>query len=282
MTLDHTMRGRRMPIVFTDLDGSLMNHTDYSIEGARRALGVLHSAGIPLVVCTSKTRAELERLLGQISPDSPFVAENGGGVFFPPACSDWIIPDARSLGNLRCISLGAPYAAIRSFMERVGERFGARGFADMDVEEISHLTGLGLDDAALARMREFTEPFVLEREECLPLLEREAAASGLAITKGGRFYHCMGRGADKGAAVRLVMDIVERNLGTDLVSIAAGDSHNDLSMLASVDIPVLIPHEDGSLEDVDLPGLVKADHPGSRGFNDAVMRILETLGLHQG
>ncbi|HPP80690.1 MAG TPA: HAD-IIB family hydrolase [Deltaproteobacteria bacterium] len=279
MALNPTMRGRRMPIVFTDLDGSLMDHADYSIDGARHALEALRSKAVPLVVCTSKTRFELETVLVSISPESPFIVENGGGIFFPPACSEWIIPDARPVGRLRCVSLGAPYAFIRSFMDRVGKRFSARGFADMGVDEVSLLTGLDPEEARLARIREFSEPFVIERETDLSGLEAEAAASGLVITRGGRFYHLVGKDTDKGVAVRRVIKTVSHNLGRDIVSIAIGDSPNDFPMLEAVDIPVLIPHEDGSIEGVDLPGLVRATRPGSKGWNDAVMEILHTIEL---
>ncbi|MCG7852909.1 MAG: HAD hydrolase family protein, partial [Methanosarcinaceae archaeon] len=47
-------------VVFTDLDGTLIDHDTYSYKAARPALAALKKQGIPLIFCTSKTRAEIE------------------------------------------------------------------------------------------------------------------------------------------------------------------------------------------------------------------------------
>ena len=44
-------------IVYTDLDGSLLDGTSYSYEAATPALTALREQGIPLVLVSSKTRA---------------------------------------------------------------------------------------------------------------------------------------------------------------------------------------------------------------------------------
>ena len=67
-----------MDVVFTDLDGTLLEHSTYSFAEAEEALDLLRSQDIPLVICTSKTRSEVEfwrRLLGN---EHPFIVENGG------------------------------------------------------------------------------------------------------------------------------------------------------------------------------------------------------------
>jgi hypothetical protein len=48
-------------------------------------------------------------------------------------------------------------------------------------------------------------------------------------------------------------------------------------MLENVDIPILIPHPDGSYEKVDLPNLRRARHPGSRGWNEMMMEVLGNM-----
>jgi hypothetical protein len=39
----------------------------------------------------------------------------------------------------------------------------------------------------------------------------------------------------------------------------------------------ILPHADGSYESIDLLNLVKADRPGSRGWNDAILDALNSL-----
>ena len=51
---------QRAMVVFTDLDGTLLDKKTYSFEAAREALTELRARNIPLIVVSSKTRAEIE------------------------------------------------------------------------------------------------------------------------------------------------------------------------------------------------------------------------------
>ena len=104
-----------------------------------------------------------------------------------------------------------------------------------------------------------------------------AEASGLAITRGGRFHHLMGSGQDKGLAVRKALEVFCRCSGQRFTAIGLGDSANDKAMLESVDLAVLLPHPDGTYEELGLTGLRKARHPGSRGWNEMVLELLDAL-----
>jgi len=64
-------------IVFSDLDGSLLDHDTYDWRPARPALEALGERDIPLVLVSSKTLAELEEYRGQLDLPHPVVAENG-------------------------------------------------------------------------------------------------------------------------------------------------------------------------------------------------------------
>ena len=172
------------------------------------------------------------------------------------------------------ICIGTRYSMIRLFLKKIGARFDIRGFGDLTVDEISGLTGLSLDRAEMAKAREFTEPFLLKRQEGIGCLNALAAEKELKVTQGGRFYHLMGIEQDKGVAVRTVIDISKSNSVKELTTIGIGDSENDLPMLEQVDIPVLIPRPGKGFLDVRLPGMIRAKGPGARGWNDVVMRLL--------
>ena len=66
-------------LVFSDLDGTLLDHQSYSFQGAEKALQRLLHHSIPLILTSSKTRAELETLREKLGLHTPFIAENGGG-----------------------------------------------------------------------------------------------------------------------------------------------------------------------------------------------------------
>ena len=261
-------------IIFSDLDGSLLNHDGYSYTDAAPALNRIRAQSIPLVFVTSKTRAEVERLHGEMGIREPFITENGGGIFFPRGYGGFEIQGAIDQGDYHAIWLGRPYADIRRFLERVRHRYGLQGSGDLNMEEIAAITGLRPEQAGLAKQREFTEPFLIADPEKLDALREEAREAGIKITRGGRFYHLMSDEQDKGEAVRRTLGIFRFNLGEELLSVGLGDRPNDLPMLSAVDIPVLIPHPDGRYEDIDLPNLRLAPCPGSRGWNEAVNDIL--------
>jgi mannosyl-3-phosphoglycerate phosphatase len=268
---------RRAIIIFTDLDGSLLDHDGYSYADALPALKIIGEQSIPLVFVTSKTGAEVERLQEEMGIREPFVAENGGGIFFPRGYGGFTIPGAIGHGSFALIRLGRTYAEIRRFLEGVKEHYGLRGSGDMSAEEIVSFTGLTPEQARLAKKREFTEPFLMADTQNLDALCEEARAAGLKITRGGRFLHLIGDRQDKGEAVKRTLDIFRDNVGKELLSVGLGDRPNDFPMLSVVDVPVLMPHPDGRYEAFDLPGLLKAPCPGSLGWGEAVMGILEGL-----
>ncbi len=265
-------------IIFTDLDGTLLNHYDYSHEAALPSLKRIKEAGIPLIITTSKTRSEVEFLQKKIGIIGPFIVENGSGIFIPHSSSLKKINSGEKQGEYTLIRLGKSYEDIRTLFCEIASRFGIRGFGDLTVAEIAALTGLSEMEAGRARLREFTEPFVADNNADISGIKKYALSRGLKVAKGGRFYHLTGISQDKGAAVKKIIDIYRDNLKPTMVaSIGLGDSENDLPMLEQVDIPVLIPNPHSRHQDFALPGLVRAGEPGSLGWNSAVESILNRI-----
>jgi mannosyl-3-phosphoglycerate phosphatase len=265
-------------LVFTDLDGTLLDHASYSCEDAKAGLEQIRRQQIPLIFTTSKTRLEIERLQETIQIREPFIAENGAAIFFPDGYRNFKVDAGFRSPPYTVIQIGGvAYSEIRRFIYSVKKRFNLKGFGDLSAEEIELLTGLSPEQAELAKQREFTEPFLVADDTIIDEIARMAAPRGYKITSGGRFFHLIGRRQDKGRAVRQCMHIFFKNTDGGLVTIGLGDSANDIAMLKSVDIPILLPHHDGTYEDIDLFNLIKADHPGSKGWNDAILDALNSL-----
>lgn len=265
-------------VIFTDLDGTLLDAETYSFDAARPALALIARLGIPLICTSSKTRAEIEVLRRELDNHHPFISENGGGVFIPPGYFPGAGPaPGAAIGGYDALLLGRPYAEIRSrFAElRDAHRARVRGFGDMSAAEVATLTGLGEAEAALARQRDFEEPFVFDGPPDPDFMEA-IEMRGLHWTQG-RMFHILGD-HDKGRAVRLLLDRYRGAYG-DVTSIGLGDGYNDLPMLGTVDHAVLVRHPDGSPNDgfdprIALPGLIKTTLPGPAGWNAAVQQLL--------
>jgi mannosyl-3-phosphoglycerate phosphatase len=265
-------------IIFTDLDGTLLDHSDYSYEAALPSLKRIKKAGIPLIITTSKTRSEVEFVQRKIGTAGPFIVENGGGIFIPESSNLKDIDGGKKKGRYTLVCLGKTYKDIRELFDKMALRFVIKGFGDLTATEIAALTGLSETEAHRARRREFTEPFFAGNTDDIHAIEEYAFSLGLKVTQGGRFYHLIDANQDKGAAVRKMIDIYRSNVKpATIASIGIGDGANDLSMLEEVDIPVLIPNPQSRHRGFSLPGLVRAKEPGPLGWNSAMESILNKM-----
>jgi mannosyl-3-phosphoglycerate phosphatase len=266
-------------LVFTDLDGTLLDHRTYSFEPARPALRRLRESGIPLIICTSKTRAEVEEIRAALGNTDPFVVENGGAVFVPEGRLSIELRAARRDSGYLVVELGTSYSRILSVFSHMKEHLPGRlrGFSDLTAEDVARLTGLSLEEAARAKKREYDEPFVLDDPATnLDIVREIAESAGLSITRG-RFFHLTGDN-DKGRAVRLVKDIYARTDGIAPRSIGLGDSPNDLPLLENVDFPVLVQKPGGRYEpSIRLNNLFFAPGEGPIGWSAAVRELVERL-----
>jgi len=61
----------KKPVFFTDLDGTLLDFHTYSFNPALPALEHLKAHEVPLIICSSKTRAEIEFYRNKLDNNHP-------------------------------------------------------------------------------------------------------------------------------------------------------------------------------------------------------------------
>ena len=255
--------------IFTDLDATLLDEATYTFEPAREALSALVVRGVPLVLCSSKTRAEMERLAQELQGSglgapAALVAENGGAILWPES------------GGRRVEALGVPRERLVAALADIAAETGAwlRGFTQLSVADVQHLSGLGPDAARDAMAREHDEPFLVDSGD-LADIAQAAERRGLRVTRGGRFHHLTGP-VDKGDAVRIVIGSLRAG-GQPAYSVALGDAPNDLTMLMAVDRPIVVPKATGAPDAElarSLPAAELAPAPGPGGWNAAILTVL--------
>ncbi len=261
-------------LVYTDLDGTLLDAETYSYSAAADGLKALKEFKIPIILTTSKTKAEVERIREALGIEAPFITENGGGIYIPQGYFRFPFSYDRATSDYLIVELGTPHSTLLEALKGIGSETGVpvTGISDMSPEEVSERTGLPVESAILAKMREYDEPFLYGGDE--NNLIEAAKKRGLTITKGSRFFHLTGNN-NKGTAVRRLADIFRR-LYDHLKTIAIGDSSNDRSMLEAVNIPVIVKKSDHTYESsIDIPGLVYARGVGPIGWNNAILEILK-------
>lgn len=259
-------------LVFSDLDGTLLDHESYSHAAAGPALSQLRRLGVPLVLASSKTAAEMAPLRAELGFDTcPAIVENGAGLLEANATPE---PDAETYQRLR--------AALARVSPEMRERFC--GFGDMTDTEVAEITGLAQDQAALARHRAFSEPGLWDGD-----ITSEQAfvgalqAQGLQARRGGRFL-TLSFGGTKADRMTEIIHRYQPGL-----TVALGDAPNDIEMLEAADIGVIVANPHGQplprlrteTPDTVTGPVRRTQKPGPDGWNDAVLRIASTLSSDQ-
>jgi mannosyl-3-phosphoglycerate phosphatase len=261
-------------IVFTDLDGTLLDSKTYSYEGSLAAINRLKENGIPIIFCSAKTRAEQEIYRGELGLFHPFIVENGGAIFIPCAYFPFLFDCHKTVEDLLVIELATPRSTVRKLLAEIGKQndFRFTGFADMSTAKVAEITGLNLESAKLAQQREYDEPveFDSSGKDVSEFLAKLGEA-GLNWSYGGRLHHVMG-GGGKGKAVEILSGLY-RNTWGKIETVGLGNGLNDLPLLLQVDIPILVQKRDHSWEDMNLPRLRKVQGVGPEGWSRAIVEI---------
>lgn len=268
-----------MLIIFTDLDGTLLNQEDYDYQPAIPILNQLKKQQIPVIPVTSKTRSEVEGLRQEIGLSDPFIVENGSGIFIPQSNSNrWKVIETSQISQYHLHSLGCRYRKAREGLNQIAADLGEKlqGFGDFSEQTIQSLTGLPLEEAKLAKQREFTEPFITPKQIDAKIVEDTAAKYGFRVLLGDRFSHLIDAQAGKGKAVRWLMSNYQL-LAEDeeVITVGLGNSPNDLEMLEVVNIPIVIASGRGVHPGLVSRGWQVAPAPGSQGWAKAVTAICE-------
>lgn len=237
-------------LVVTDLDGSLLDHDDYSYDAALPLLQVLEQMRIPVVFASSKTRAEMLALRSELDNGHPFIVENGAAVLIPDGYFlktpvDTVLRDGywvRELAPPR-ERWAEPLAQLRAAMPGAFEDFASAG-----TEGIVAMTGLSPEKAVLANDREYSEPVQWRGDdESLQAFLQQLTAAGAKVLRGGRFYSVAGD-CDKGQALAWLREQyrLAANAGA-VYDLAVGDGANDVPMLEIAHRALLIPAPDRPL-----------------------------------
>jgi len=266
-------------VIFTDLDGTLLDHETYSHTPATEALDLLERRGIPLILCSSKTRAEIELIQLDLRLRHPFISENGGAVFIPRGYFPFAPEGARNIEGYEALEFGTPYWQLVEVLHRLSAERGIKvvSFSEMSVEEVAQDCKLSAMEARLAKLREYDEPFRILKSSptARSRLFDALHEAGLGCTRGGRYYHVTGV-TDKGLAIRKLRALYARTWG-NVLTVGLGDSPNDLSLLQEVDIPIVVrnPAVDASTKLLrKIPTARVSSAPGPRGWNEMVLEVL--------
>jgi mannosyl-3-phosphoglycerate phosphatase len=260
-------------IIFTDLDGTLIDFESHSYAAALPALRRIAECSVPLVFCSSKTRAEMEEWRTGIGNAHPFIVENGAAIFIPAG----YFP-GQGLGIERggygVIELSEPRAALIEILRSASVRTGTRilTFHDLSAEEVGRRYGIPHRLAILAVQREYDEPFEILDRDRAPDLLAAIEQQGRRWTRSDRFLHITGRNSKAGAVQALSR--LYRNRVGPVTTYGFGDAMNDVEFLNTVDFPIVVRSIHAAEVLAAVPRAIPTNLSGPEGWNAKVLEIL--------
>ncbi len=259
-------------VIFTDLDGTLIDHDTYSYDNALKTIQSIKQKKIPLIICTSKTRAEIEKFREKLDIKDPFISENGGAIFIPHKYFSIRYPFTRKDRKYDIIELGTGIKCLIKVLDNVKAKgFKITSFSDMSAKELSEDSGLKKEDAGLAKKREYDEAFRIDDKGDKKKIKAMIKKAGYRFTEGGRYCHIMGE-SDKGKAVKIISDLFRKQYGS-LKTIGLGDGENDIPMLKNVDIPVIIKNSAHPEIKVKFKA-IKTEFEGPKGWSKTLNKLV--------
>ncbi len=238
-------------MVFTDLDGTLLDHFTYDFSPVLPMLVKLEAKQIPVICNTSKTFAETIVLREQLDLHTPFIVENGAAVYLPKKLFTQQPDDTIDSGDYWLKTFTKPRAHWLALIEQYKQQHQCSfvGFSKITHKQLVEITGLTLTQVALAKQRQFSEPIQwVDKNDSKSEFIAYLKQAGANVLQGGRFIHVSGH-CNKGLAMNWLVNVYQKaslkqtnttyNSG-EITTVALGDSYNDIAMLEAADVAILI------------------------------------------
>jgi len=277
-------------LIYTDLDGSLLDHHSYSYAAAVPALKQLEKNKIPIIPATSKTYEELLPLRVELNNQHPFIVENGAAIYVPKGYFRTEPPTHHLVSSyekseFNCYVFSKCRETWQSLLQHLSRFFPDEfiTFAQLGTSGIQSSTGLSSTGAEKANSREFSEPLIWksteQRKQAFIAMLIEAGAN---VLQGGRFLNVTGN-CDKGQALKWLSEYYKKDQkNEELISIAAGDSQNDVAMLEAANKAIIIRSPVAPSPLIRNPNQYQTQATGPEGWSEGIQHFtnLQTKNIN--
>jgi len=254
--------------VVSDVDGTLMDHF-YDLTPAKETINWLQKLGIPVILCTSKTKSEVKIIRDDLNLKDPYIVENGGAIY-----------GEYSDGKEWEIILGKSYRILEEILRTLSENinFKLRPLNTLSDDEATTLTGLKGESLNLMRDRHWSMPFLNPPDNYNEDLKILCEKYDVDIFRGNRMSHLLSKNSNKGIAIKKLLD---NNKKLNVKIIGLGDSPNDLPLLINSNYKIVISGIKGPNQTL-LNKLKGTDFciskkPHGYGWKDEVFKLIKNL-----
>ena len=256
--------------VVSDVDGTLMDHS-YDLTPAKETIKILQKLSIPVILCTSKTAAEVKVIRKELNLTDPYIVENGAAIY------------GESLRKVNGkIILGKKYKTLEEILNLISKEISYEliPLNNLTDKEATQLTGLKGNSLTLMRDRHWSMPFLNPPNSLEEKIERSCQRFNVETFKGNRMSHLLSRNSNKGKAIDALKKYSNNQ---NVLIVGLGDSPNDLPLLINSDIRIVIPGKDGpnlslldQLKDLEF---TIASEPNGYGWKNEINKLINKLAL---
>ena len=228
-------------LVFSDIDGSFMNHEDYSYLILKEFIRKIKKQ-CQIIFTSSKTFEEIIKINKSLELSTPFIVENGACIFFPKSYLKYVRDKNFFLykNHLGFKVFKGNLSASNKKINELKKDYKFNFLSDLDDKKIMEITNLSFSKIKLVKKRMFSNPIYWEDSESnKKQFEKHVHQLGYNLSHGGRFTH-LSIDYDKGKAIKKFLKIFDVKMFHNLTTVSIGDNHNDLSMLELTDYSCVI------------------------------------------
>ena len=258
-------------LIFTDLDGSLLDKETFKFDVIKDYFKELVRNGIIIIPNSSKTEAELLDFNEQNNLDLSFITENGSSIHglnkIHQNLPDKIII-SRTIDEIRNI-----------YEENISLDFKNKitHILELEIEVQQKILGLPLDKIKLAIKRNHSLPIKfngtkIEKNEFIKIMNN----SGLTIQTGGRIMNICDN-VNKSKAISKTIELINTKMNDQIVTIGVGDNQNDIEMLRHTDYACLVKNDNFDSSLINIEKLIKSSEPSPQGWADVIKMALQKI-----
>ena len=256
--------------VVSDVDGTLMDHS-YDLTPAKETIKLLQELSIPVILCTSKTAAEVKVIRKQLNLTDPYIVENGAAIY------------GESLKKVNGeIILGEKYEILENILSSISNEinYDLQPLNNISDQQATELTGLKGYSLELMRDRHWSMPFLNPPETMEEEIRISCKKFNVEIFRGNRMSHMLSINSNKGKAINALKQY-SNNPNIEIIGL--GDSPNDLPLLLNSDYKIVVPSPSGPnlklLEKLKDYEYTLASYPNGFGWKSEINKLINKLVL---
>jgi predicted mannosyl-3-phosphoglycerate phosphatase (HAD superfamily) len=203
----------------------------------------LDHAGIPAIWVTTRSRGQMDDPRRRLDHNHPFIAEEGCGVYLPEGYFHLRPAKTVRLGRFTCIPIAEPQPAAREALESLAADTGVSvvTLRSLSARQVMQNSGLPLQDADLARQRDFDELFFFAgaSDQDIDRFVAEGRSRNLQLRQHGVLWS-LAAGASLNLCIRALSKLYERALRSHPTLLGIATPQESPELFAACDRAILL------------------------------------------